>query len=232
MPLFLPFGISPFSLSGDFSSFYISISFFFFPACYKPQPAELANPPCCAICSMQGQPNACTASARNWGTKVLRSRLPEHLHILGSPGTVPLLSVSSAFPKQMLKKLFSKEYTFQNKQSKYLACTLILIGIKTLLLKWMIFKYLLPIPTSIPNEGSLRIFLFGRVLDVCLQQQQENRTVTSWLCLPSAPYLIPYLMGYSLKQRTMRILGGRQKITARFLQRNRCKVMARLLIHT
>lgn len=130
---------------------------------------------------MQGQPNACTASARNWGTKVLRSRLPEHLHILGSPGTVPLLSVSSAFPKQMLKKLFSKEYTFQNKQSKYLACTLILIGIKTLLLKWMIFKYLLPIPTSIPNEGSLRIFLFGRVLDVCLQQQQENRTVTSWL---------------------------------------------------
>lgn len=232
MPLFLPFGISPFSLSGDFSSFYISISFFFFSACYKPRPAELANPPCCAICSVQGQPNACTASARNWGTEVLRSRLPEHLHILGSPGTVPLLSVSSAFPKQMLKKLFSKEYTFQNKQSKYLACTLILIGIKTLLLKWMIFKYLLPIPTSIPNEGSLRIFLFGRVLDVCLQQQQENRTVTSWLCLPSAPYLIPYLMGYSLKQRTTRILGGRQKITARFRQRNRCKVMARLLIHT
>lgn len=181
---------------------------------------------------MQGQPNACTASTRNWGIEVLRSRLPKHLYILGSPGTIPQRSVSSAFPVQMLKKLFSKEYTFQNKQSKYLACTLILIGIKTLLLKWMIFKYLLPIPMSIPNEGSLRIFLFGRVLDVCLQQQQENRTVTSWLCLPSAPYLIPYLMGYSLKQRTTRILGSKQKITARFLQRNRCKVMARLLIHT
>lgn len=96
----------------------------------------------------------------------------------------------------------------------------------------MMFKYLLPIPRRTSNEGSLRILLFGKILRICLQQQQESTTVIRQFCLPSILYLTPYLREQSLIQRIVNILGRKRTITADFLEWNRCKSRVHCLINT